>query len=428
MSRSISPVRVFAAALVAAATFACSDTSTSPGQLATHDGGLVSESEGRGAFQRYVAIGTSVSQGWASDGVLAASQEHSWPAQLARLAHREITQPYISGFGCRSPLKAPLASGVRVSGEAAGANPATLSCAPNEDGVELPTQNLAVNAATTRDALYTTPENVTDPSNGQMYPRILPPGETQISALEAQNPKIVSVEFGANEVLQSRTGVAIAGVRLFPVSAWKTLYTTLVNRAAAGTQYGLLVGLIDDVADFPAFRRGAELYADRAAFAVAFNVTVAADCDGSENLLFVPVRVPVAVGTGLAMRRAGAGPYTLSCMAGPATFPDYVLTPAEAAIVNAQMAEMSAYVRAEAERLGFAHTELNALYGREGLKAPFSVVQLMTGAAPYGAYISLDGMHPSAEGQRVIAEAAARALDDTYGFGIMSQSSLIASR
>ena len=40
-------------------------------------------SEGRGIFQRYVAIGTSISMGWQSDGVIASTQETSWPAQLA---------------------------------------------------------------------------------------------------------------------------------------------------------------------------------------------------------------------------------------------------------------------------------------------------------------------------------------------------------
>ena len=43
-----------------------------------------------------------------------------------------------------------------------------------------------------------------------------------------------------------------------------------------------------------------------------------------------------------------------------------------------------------------------------------------------GGYVSLDGIHPSAEGQRVIAETAAHALDQRYGFGIMA--SLVASR
>lgn len=412
--------RAFGATLVAVTT-ACTDApiASAPTLEALDDAAIAFQSEGRGAFHRYVAIGTSVSMGVASDGVIAASQQQSWPAQLARIAHRDMTLPLIGLPGCRSPLRAPLASGVRLSGEGAGANPAALSCAPNVEGVVLPTQNLAVNGASTRDALFTTPENITNPNHRGVISRVLPPGATQISALLEQNPKIVSIEFGANEVLGATSGIAIPGVSMYPVSAWAPLYTQLVDQAAQTAKYGILVGLIRDAATFPGLRRGSELYADRAMFAAAFNVTVSADCDGSPNLLFVPVRVPTAVGTGLAMRRAGAGPYTLSCTGAPANFTDYLLTPDEVAIVNGQLAQMNAFIRAEAERVGFAHFELEELYGRSDIKPPFSVVALMTTAQPYGVYTSLDGLHPSGEGQRVLAEAAARAIDRRYGFNML---------
>lgn len=417
-------------AVCAIGTAACSDATIPPtapaSALATLDvpGGAVSE--GRGAFQRYVAIGTSVSMGFWSDGVLAESQSQSWPAQLARLAHREMSLPLIGGTGCQAPLAAPLASGRRISGEPAGAPRGSLACLPNVPGVTLPTQNVAIVAATTQDALFTTPESTTDFNNGPAYARVLAPGQTQLSAALAQDPKIVSVELGANEVLGTRNGIAVPGITLYPVFAWAPLYTRLVNEVAAVAKHGLLVGLIHEVASFPSFRRGEELYADRGAFAAAFHVEVAEDCNGSANLIFVPVRVPIAVGTGLARRNAGAPPFVLSCAgAASPTTEDYVLTPAEQSIVNAQLAEMNAYIASEAARVGFAHMELEALYG-SNVKAPFSVVQLMTSPTPYGASFSLDGMHPNENGARVIAEAAAAALDVRYGFGIRSQ--VIAAR
>src|SRR5688572_28946942 len=142
--------RLFALALVATSA-ACSDSIPTSPSAAPRSAALTDEylSEGRGAFQRYVAIGTSVSMGFWSDGVLAESQQSSWPAQLARMAQREMTLPLISGFGCQEPLRAPLASGVRVSGEPAGAPRGTLACAQNVEGITLPTQNVAIVAATT---------------------------------------------------------------------------------------------------------------------------------------------------------------------------------------------------------------------------------------------------------------------------------------
>ena len=104
--------RAAPALLLLAAAIACTDAPTAaPGGALLKKGaqgaGGGSGSEGRGVFHRYVAVGTSVSEGWRSDGVLAASQETSWPAQLARLAHRELTVPRIAFPGCGAPLAAP---------------------------------------------------------------------------------------------------------------------------------------------------------------------------------------------------------------------------------------------------------------------------------------------------------------------------------
>jgi len=42
----------------------------------------------------------------------------------------------------------------------------------------------------------------------------------------------------------------------------------------------------------------------------------------------------------------------------------------------------------------------------------------MTSLTPYGPFISLDGIHPSAAGSTLLARAAAAALDDTYHLGL----------
>ena len=404
---------------------ACSDTLTpdrsrttaiSPAAAASHD-----ESEGRGVFNRYVAIGTSLSMGWQSDGVIAATQETSWPAQLAGMAHRSITQPYIDGTGCRSPLIAPLASGSRLSGEPAGADPATLSCSPLRDDVVKPVGNLAINAATTRDALLTTPENTTDAANRQLISRVLEPGMTQVSSMVAQNPKLVSVELGGNEVLNARIGIAIEGVSMFPYVAWAPLYDAVLDQVGQVAKEAVIVGLIEDVASFPAFRRGDEMWGQRFQFAGAFNVNVSSDCQNNPNLLFVPVIVPTAVAKGVFFKQHNLGPYTLSCTAGAPTDTDYVLTPSEAAAVNSLLLRMTDHIRHEAARRGFAYFALQSLYGRNDIKGAFEVIPFMTSAQPYGSLISLDGVHPSAGGARILAEAAARALDERYNHGILAE-------
>ena len=94
--------------------------------------------------------------------------------------------------------------------------------------------------------------------------------------------------------------------------------------------------------------------------------------------------------------------------------------------MNAQLAAMTAVIRDEAETRGFAYFPLGALYEGAVTKPPFSAVSVMTTAQPYGPYISLDGIHPSAEGARVLADAAATALNSTYRLAIPTSTGALA--
>lgn len=412
-------VRLFRPALLLAASLtACTADTLAPTEARAPVVELAPDllSGGEGAFQRYVAIGTSISMGVQGDGVYAATQRTSWPAQLARLAHRELSLPLIQSTGCAAPFASPLASGLRISGEPAGLAFALRLCMSNEAGVTLPAGNVAIDGARTGHALTATPENP-DPGHAMQYPRVLPPGMSQVTAMESQNPKIVSVELGGNDILGASHGFYAPGVNVVPVSAWAPQYRQVVARVDAAAKHAVLVGLLNDVRSFPAFRTGAELWNARATFA-PFNVAISTDCENSTNLLFVPFIVPTAVGTGAYYNGQGYGPYTQSCANAAAPAEDYILDAADVAAVNAQLAAMNAVIRNEAQTRGFAYFTLGALYEDVVTKPAFNAIAVMTTAQPYGPYISLDGIHPSAEGARVIADAAAAALNATYNFGI----------
>jgi hypothetical protein len=328
-----------------------------------------------------------------------------------------LSQPLIAGTGCRSPLIAPLLTFLRLSGESAAADVTTLSCSPLRADVTLPVSNVSISGALTSDALLTTPENVIDPVYSQLYHRVLQPGNTQVSTMMALNPKLVSVELGVDEVLGARSGIAVPGVSIVPLQVWQPLYDAVLDSVQKVSRMAVLVGLVADAANFPGFRRGAELWNDRLEFA-ALNVAIAPDCNGSANLLFVPIRVELAVAVGAQLALQHLGPFPLSCAAGGPLDQDLVLTPVELAVVNAQIQAMNAHIRSEAVRRGFAYFELGALYDRGDLKPPFSVIAMMTTAAPYGPLISLDGVHPSGAGAAILARAAAAALNATYELGL----------
>src|SRR5206468_10687886 len=219
-----------------------------------------------------------------------------------------------------------------------------------EPGVELPTQNVAIDGARTSAALTATPENP-DPGHATQYPRVLAPGMSQVTAMEAQNPKLVSVELGGNDILGARYGVYPSAAEVVPVAAWEPVYRQVAARADAAAKHVVLVGLVNDVRSFPSFRTGDEIWNARATFA-PFNVVVSADCQNSTNLLFVAVRVPVAAATGAAYAANQLGPYTFSCQNAPSftNIQDYVLDETDVAGVNAQLAQMNAVIRDEATK------------------------------------------------------------------------------
>lgn len=381
------------------------------------------ESAGRGVFQRYVAMGTSISMGVASDGVVASSQEDSWPAQLARMAGRDITQPLIQETGCHAPIAVPLGGAVRTSGELILAPPASLACSPLVDGVSLPTQNVAIDGARVANALASTPENIADAGRRLLYSRVLPPGATQLSAMAAQNPKLVSIEFGANEILGVESGIAIAGPPPAPVllpQLFASQYRELLDAVAeTSPKHVVLVGLPSLTAPLPAFRFGSEIAANAPTLAIAFNVVVAPDCatSSAQNLIFF-VKLATTVQAGLLSRQAGGPAVPFTCAAGGPLDADEVLTPAEQGVLAAVVTQMNATIQAEAAARGWAYFSLDALYAAPGVRTPLNVVALMTSAVPFGPFMSLDGIHPNAAGQAVIAAAAAEALNATYDLGI----------
>jgi len=402
---------------------ACTDAATDPTSASTRQPPSFSFGE-HSRVGTYVAMGTSLSMGVMSNGVVGADQAQSWPAQLAALAGVPFSQPLMQAAGCQPPLASPLASLRRVNGE----SPFVRSgvCTPLVNGIVAPTQNLAISEAITANALATTPQSpppASWPLRGAFYSRVLGAGQTQLTAMLALQPDLVSVEFGVNEVLGARSGLVAPGLTIVPTAAWRPAYDQLIAGVKTAGAKVLLVGLLSDVGNFPSLRRGSELDANRAELA-QFDIFVSADCagSGSENLIYVPAKVVGAYAAAI----AGQPAVTLSCADVPGT-QDYVLTPADVSALEAQLVEMNAHIRDVAAENGFAFFDLEPLYGQRGLKSPFSATTLLMSDEPFGPFISLDGVHPSAAGHQILAREAAKSLNVTYHLAI-SRGEVIAER
>jgi lysophospholipase L1-like esterase len=80
---------------------------------------------------------------------------------------------------------------------------------------------------------------------------------------------------------------------------------------------------------------------------------------------------------------------------------------------------MNDHISTAASTHGWAYLDLNASLGRfVAVKSHFSIATFLGCTRPFGQYITLDGVHPSVDGQQEIANAAADALNVKYGFEI----------
>ena len=388
------------------------------------DSAHITGPKGQDAFARYVAIGTSLTMGVQSDGVAYFTQQGDWTKLLAQQAFASYTQPLIAPPGCFSPLVAPLQFSRRLSGISATANPATSTpdtvCAPF-GGYALPRNDVGIDGANSYDALRVTPETaaVDGLKRRRQYRAVLPPGKSQVTAMLMQNPTLVSVELGANEVLGVTSGLMLPAARyrvpftFVPNAVWQPVYAEVLDSVKKTGAKAILVG-VPNTSSIVSFRTGDELWADRAEFAT-FGVVVNADCQANPNIIFVPIKVATAVGTA----RATGTAFNLSCTDAPGT-QDNILTPADVAAITAVVAGMNTYIQAQASANGWAFLDLNALLASKVIpsRGTYSVVKQLGCNTPYGQYISLDGVHPNVVGYQEFANAAADALNATYGFEI----------
>ena len=393
-----------AASLVLAA---CADP-TSP-TLASKGPGLPNLTvTAQDIFQRYVALGTSNSMGVQSAGIFAAGQRAAWPAQLAARVGVSFSLPLVQDPGCGPPLLPPLAADAVLVG-AFGNDLVTAvmnTCAPLQAGVTLPANSVAISGANVHDALYSTLESEgTTTRTGILYSRVLPPGVTQVAAMLAQQPTFVSVELAANEVLPASTGRISA---MTPYADWERDYDQVLAAVQSTGARAVLVGLPNNAANFPSIRRARELFNEWPSL-LALGISVSLNCYFSSNYIFVP---------GYVLTLLSKTPTTATCADVPGAA-DYILTASDMNAINLRMSQMNAHMQAKATQSGFAYFTLDAVYGLP--KPRFSVSDLLFSNAPFGPYISLDGVHPSTQGQALLGIAAAQAVDAAYGVAIPVQ-------
>jgi lysophospholipase L1-like esterase len=363
-------------------------------------------------FRSYVAIGNSITAGWQSGGINDSTQQQAYPRLLAIQMGTPYKYASLVKPGCPAPV-ADFQTQARVGGATAPPcslrNPTSVTDVLNNVGVP--------------DARVLDPISPTAPASNALTTFILG-GKTQVQRALDARPSFVTIWIGANDVLQAAyTGILqpTAGVSNGIVSTqaeFQASYDAMIKQlldSMPGLK-GVLIG-VPLASSIPLMSSGALIAASplvQGAMAQVAGKPVAVDpnCVGSAALVTAPLL--------LNMIRAGAIGPVVSCQAGsdpldPRVGNLFVLDPQEGALLATVIAGYNAYIKGKAAAIGFGYWDPNpTLTGirNTAQSLPFPNFQ-PTGT--FGTAFSLDGVHPSAEGQRLIANSLIDVINSTYG-------------
>jgi hypothetical protein len=409
-----SRIRATILALSAAALVSCEGDAAHP-----------TAPKGTSAFGNFVVIGTGLSMGVQSGGVLYESQVESWPALLARSAGANFRQPLLRAPGCQPPRIAPLQLSVYLSG--VSITGIDSSCAGALDTLTPPVNNLAIAGATAYMALFLTPKIVLNavvpyPAGDRArYPLVLGSTQSQVTAMRIESPSFVAIELGLMETLPAATsGLDVPATSYtqatpftnVPSGLFAPVFSAIADSVKL-TGARVVVFIPPHMGYLYGLRPASDIWADRAELAT-FGVAVAADCSTSTNFVFTPSVIPQ-----LAASAASTGSAkTLSCtdLAGGA---DGIVSTADIARFDQFTVNAEALIGGIAKANGWALVDLDDVFiamGRD--RVPYSAATELACVYPYGRYVSLDGVFPNVTGQQLIANAAAAAINSQYGFSL----------
>jgi lysophospholipase L1-like esterase len=375
-----------------------------------------------GMFDRYVAMGNSITAGFQSGGINDSTQRQSYAVLVAgAMRGARFYYPSLIKPGCPAPYTNVFTQ-TRLS---------TVPCYYRDPAIPPYLSNVAVPGAEALDLLQNGPGAGT---NSNPLTQLFLGGRTQIQAMVAAQPTFVSVWAGNNDVLGAATNLVNAGdsTLITPAATVQTEFTNIAN-AVAGTGAGAILIGVANVTTIPYFSLGSTYWAIKngfvpgAAFPPAF--TVSNNCAPSGTVPPIPgargdtVLVPFPYGGALltAASPPNNQPRNLDCADTVAA----IVVPAELRkLVGAVLAYNAADSTIAAQH-GWAwlnpNPTLDSLRAIPTQVAPFPAFTNAQGQPnpcsvnPFGLAFSCDGVHPSAATHVLIARHVVLAINAKYG-------------
>lgn len=354
---------------------------------------------GSADFSRYVGIGTSISAGFESGGLVDRHQIHAFPRLFASaVGSAAFTYPSISGDGI-PPLLAlkslsPLV--INNSGRTLG-SPVNIGQATAYHDMGVPGALLFDVADST--FYYSNPFG----RSATMFDIIVRHRGTILMQAMSLNPTFVTFELGANEVLgpaTSGSGTVSVDVPTFAA----LLAGTLTGLTAALPNVKLALFNVPDVTSIP-FVTTIKPYAVGPGGVHIPFLGSGGPLSESDHVLLT-ASDSLAVGTGVPVGAGGNGRPLADWQ---------VLTAAEASSIQNIIVGYNSAIAGAAAARGAALVDLNGLL-RQAASTGFEIGGVTyTSAFISGGLFSLDGVHPNDLAHGILANALIDAVNATYG-------------
>lgn len=375
----------------------------------------------RGAdYSVYVSLGTSISAGWQSGGLVDRHQTRAFPALFARLVRAgRFDQPLVDGDGLP-----PLSRIVQFGPPLVISNAGRTNGSPTNATLPTAYHHLAVPFAILPDVTDTTAYYTTSQGRALMFNLIQRHRGSllaQVSRQISPPPTFLTFEFGSNELL----GPASRGLGSpqIPAATWSVLLgATLDALQAALPNAKLALFTVPDVTTIPL---------------VTTIPPLVLGANGQPVTPFTPILgpgdVPLIFGQDYILLTAGpllAQGYgypvgtTSYVSGGPVSgngiglADSLVLTASEIASLRAASAAYDVAIVTQANTRGAALVDLGGLL-REASTTGFRIQGTTYNSAFLtGGLFSLDGAHPTDLAQAILCNALVTAVNARFGSGI----------
>jgi hypothetical protein len=374
-------------------------------------------------FRSYVALGNSITAGYQSGGINDSTQSESYARLIAlQIGHdigRSWIYPRLGGIGCPPPVN-NFATQTRV-----GNGTASTCSLRDTSAVRAVIHNVAVPGAASTDP------HSQQTANSNLLTNLFLGGQSQVDRALDAAPTFASIWIGNNDALvPGVSGILTPTPGISPgltaLATFQTRFDSTVNAliAEAPGLRGVLIGVVQ-IANapilFPAaalqnpqFKAGLEQIAGKP-------ITVLPNCTATSQSLISFQIIPAI----RAFPAANGHPPTISCDKSTAVPPAnpvgeiFVLDQQDIATLTQRITAYNAHIEATATRLGWAYWDPNPLLVAQRaaggcINALINLQAIATGGNPFGACMSLDGVHPARRGHQLIANGVIGAINAKY--------------